>query len=217
MKSGIFNDLSTVLITPTRGWLHCAHVVASSGMIRPFNHKIAGPLYARGMEVGEAYNQLIADILENPEYSKFKFILTLEDDMIPPLDGMIRLYRNIGDYDGIGGLYWTKGENGLPLMFGDPTNSEVNTEINFLPVVPKTNETQPVYGSGMGFNLWKMDVFRRMEAPWFETVAKVENGAGVTMTQDIAFFKKAHALGMKFAIDTSCRVGHFDVDQEIVW
>ena len=37
-------------------------------------------------------------------------MLTLEDDNLPPPDGLLRLYESIeaGPYDAVGGLYWTR-------------------------------------------------------------------------------------------------------------
>ena len=45
-------------------------------------------MFAVGMEVGEAYSQAIEAILAHPDLSKFKYILTMEHDNIPPPDGL---------------------------------------------------------------------------------------------------------------------------------
>jgi hypothetical protein len=40
-----------------------------------------------GMEVGDAYSQAIQQVLDHPQLSTHRFILTLEHDNIPPETG----------------------------------------------------------------------------------------------------------------------------------
>ena len=90
---------------------------------------------------------LIEYILGNEYLNKFKYILTIEEDNLPPGDGLLSLYKSIGEYDVVGGLYWGKGEKGFPMIFGDP-NSE---EADWAPQKPKAGEVQPARALGMGF------------------------------------------------------------------
>jgi hypothetical protein len=126
------------------------------GLIRPMNQKCIGPIFFRGYEVGEAYNMAFNFILSNPVLSTWKYVLTIEEDNLPPPDGLIRLYESMDDYDCVGGLYWTKGEGGQPMIYGDPAVEE----LNFIPQIPKPDTVQPANGLGMGFNLWKLDMFK---------------------------------------------------------
>jgi hypothetical protein len=103
-----------------------------------------------------------------------------------------------------------KTQGGIPVMFGDTSEPE-----NYKPVMPWKDSIQPVYGSGMGFNLWKLDIFRQMEYPWFETVEDFDGKNITAQTQDITFFKKANAMGFKFAINTSVKCGHIDSEGAI--
>lgn len=58
-----------------------AKVVQSwMGLMRPMNQKVIGPMFGIGMEVGESYNNMIQSILDNPELSTWKYILTIEED-----------------------------------------------------------------------------------------------------------------------------------------
>ena len=75
----------------------------------PMNQKFTR-FFVVGMEVGEAYSVAVEQILSNPEFSKWKYVLTLEEDNLPPQDGLLKLYENMNKFDVIGGLYWTKGE-----------------------------------------------------------------------------------------------------------
>ena len=79
-----YKDLSTVIVTPTRGGRSlCPRFVGSViGLMRPMNQKVYGPVFMSGMEVGDAFNAAIEMIQANPVLDKFKYLLTLEDDNV---------------------------------------------------------------------------------------------------------------------------------------
>jgi len=209
-------DLSTVIVCPTRGMIPDRVVQSWLGLIKPMNQKVIGPIFFRGYEVGDAYNMAVDMVLNHPDLSTWKYILTIEEDNIPPPDGLMKLYEHMDEYDGIGGLYWTKGEGGQPMIYGDPSVKP----INFIPQIPKFDEIQPANGLGMGFNLFKIDMFKdaKLERPWFKTVHEYEQGKGTRLyTQDLYFYERAGKLGYKFACDTRVRVGHFDPTTDVVW
>lgn len=210
-----YKDLSTICIIPTRGMIHAKVVQSWWGLMTPMNQKFIR-IFAIGMEVGVAYSSMIEQILANPILSQWKYILTLEEDNMPPPDGLLKLYENIDKYDVIGGLYWTKGELGQPMIYGDPNS----IPLNFVPQVPKPDTIQPCNGLGMGFNLFKMDIFRdqRIPKPWFRTVQEYTPGVGIRgYTQDLYFYENIHKLGYKVACDTRVKVGHYDAENDIVW
>lgn len=215
-KGKTFQDLSTVIICPTRGMLADRVVQAWTAMIRPMNQKIVGPIFIRGYEVGQAYNMGVNMILSNPELSKWKYMLTIEEDNLPPPDGLIKLYENMDKFDVVGGLYWTKGEGGQPMIYGNPADKE----LNFIPQRPIPDSIQPASGLGMGFNLFKISMFKdeKIPRPWFETKQEYVPGKGSKVyTQDLYFYENAGKAGYKFACDTRVKVGHFDAASDVVW
>lgn len=216
-KEKTYRDLSTIIVCPTRGLIPARIVQAWQGMIKPMNQKVLGPIFMEGMEVGEAYNQVITMILENPDLSKFKFMLTLEEDNAPPPDGLIKLYESIDEYDAVGGLYWTKGEGGQPMCYGDPAVMP----ISFVPQIPTPDTVTPCNGLGMGFTLFRIEMLKDKRfdyGEWFKTKQEVMPGGGVQMmTQDLWFFGKARELGYKFACDARVKVGHYDASTQIMW
>ncbi len=215
-KGQTYQDLSTIIICPTRGVVPAKVVQSWMGMIRPMNQKVIGPLFAIGMEVGVAYNQLIEMILANPDLSQWKYILTIEEDNMPPPDGLLKLYEDMEKFDVVGGLYWTKGEHGQPMIYGDPSVMPKS----YIPQKPLNDTLQQANGLGMGFNLWKLDMFKdeRIPKPWFITEQSYQPNAGVkVITQDLHFFDKAGAVGYKFACDTRVKVGHYDINTDVVW
>lgn len=170
-----------------------------------------------GLEVGEAFSNGINSILADPELSTWEYILTIEHDNIPPSDGLLKLiaaFEKHPEYSCIGGLYWTKGEGGVPQIWGDPKDPV----LNFRPQAPSiTGELVECVGTGMGFNLWKLSMFKdeKLRKPWFKTMTGLE-GQGIG-TQDLYFWGDARKYGHRCAIDCSVKVGHYDKTTDIVW
>lgn len=215
-KAQTYKDLSTVIICPTRGTIPAKAVQSWMGLIKPMNQLVLGPIFAIRMEVGAAYESMIDHIVNNPAFDNFKYLLTIEEDNLPPPDGLMKLYENIEEYDVIGGLYFTKGEGGQPMIYGNPSVFPKN----FTPQIPLKDTIQPANGLGMGFNLFKMSIFRdkRLRRPWFKTEQSYIHGQGVKMyTQDLYFFEDAAKYGYRFACDTRVKVGHYDINSDIVW
>src|SRR3990167_5030961 len=204
-------------------------------------------MVVQGMEVGAAYTTAIENILANPALSKFKYILTVEDDNIIPFilnsqGPLMMLYEDMDKgFDVVGGLYWTKGNPSMPLLYGDPrqTLDEVSGmfKVRFPAKKQKKvragtinkdghdwhdGEIVECNGSGMGFTLYKMDIFKdsRIEKPWFKTVNDMgtNDKPGVRMyTQDLYCFEKLRKLGYRVAVDTRIKIGHLDVKTGIIY
>jgi len=219
-KAQSYTDQSTIIICPTRGVIPAKVVATWLGLLRPMNQKVLGPMFALGMEVGDAYNQLIGAILANPDLAKFKYVFTIEEDNTIPADALLRLYEAIEGkvngqkYDVVGGLYFTKGEGGQPMIYGNPREMPKN----YVPQPPVLNQIVEANGLGMGCNLFRLSMFKKIEKPWFKTQQEVVPGKGtVCMSQDLYFYDKAALAGHRFACDCRVRVGHYDLDSDTLW
>jgi hypothetical protein len=221
IKGNSYKDLSTICVIPTRGMIHAKVVQSWWGMMAPMNQKFLR-MFIIGMEVGKAYSSAIEQILANPELSSWKYILTLEEDNLPPPDGLLKLIESIEGgvdnikYDAIGGLYWTKGEGGQPMIYGNPKVMPKN----FIPQLPVAQSVQECNGLGMGFTLFRLEMFKdkKLRRPWFETIQKFTSHQGTNcFTQDLWFFNDANQYGHRFACDTRVLVGHYDKDTDTVW
>ena len=221
--------------------MHPIFVEAWKRLIKPMNVPVL-EMVISGMEVGAAYTTAIENILANPALNKFKYILTVEDDNIIPFmpntqGPLMMLYEDIEKFnlDAVGGLYWTKGNPSMPLLYGDPRKTREAPEGMFKVRFPaktqkkgrsgKLNsdgsdwtdgEIVECNGTGMGFNLWKLDMFKdeRFKKPWFKTVGDhgtTEQPGIRQYTQDLWFCEQARKLGYRIAIDTRIKVGHLDV------
>ncbi len=157
VKGNTYRDLSTVWLTPTRGSLMPRVVSSWMAVMRPMNQPFLGPLFTENEEVGVAYQKAFDMVLSHPQLSKWKYILTVEEDNLPPQDGIMSLYESIEKgYDCVAGLYWTKGETGQPMIYGDPAVMPRN----FVPQLPQPDTLQRCNGLGMGFNLWRIESFK---------------------------------------------------------
>lgn len=171
-------------------------------------------ILAQGMEVGDAYSTALEQILAHPELGQWEYVLTIEHDNMPPADGVVKLVEQLENHPElscVGGLYFTKGEGGVAQIWGDPKDPVVN----FRPQPPDLNGgLVECCGTGMGFNLFRLKMFKdeNLRKPWF--VTQVKEG---TSTQDLYFWADARKYGYRCAIDCSVKVGHYDASTDTVW
>lgn len=171
-------------------------------------------ILAQGMEVGAAYSTAIQQILEHPDLRDWEYILTLEHDNTPPMDGLLKLLHTMEarpELSCVGGLYFTKGEGGCAQIWGDP-NDPI---LNFRPQAPRVDEVVECCGTGMGFNLFRLSMFKdeRLRRPWFVTQA----GSDGLTTQDLYFWGDARKYGYRCAVDCRVKVGHYDAQTGVMW
>jgi len=220
-----YRDASTIVIVPSRdSTIHHRVVSAWQNLIAPMNQK-RGFLFVTGDEVGIAYTNTIKQILEDKQLSKWRYIMTMESDNLPPPDAHIRLLESIdaGGFDAVSGIYFTRGAVNMPMAYGDPAEYARTGVLDFRPLdlraaLDAGNRVVECNGIAMGRALWRMDLFRQIEPPWFVTVCDVipDQGAAA-MTQDLYFCRKARQAGKRFAVDFRVRVGHIDVHTGIVY
>lgn len=208
MQGASWKRQRVVVILPSAELMPVKVAFSQWSLIFPPNQSVHRML-ALGMEVGEAYSNSISEVLAHPELSQWEYILTIESDNTPPADGLVRLLEQMEkhpEYACIGGLYWCKGPGGCAHIWGDPSDPI----LNFRPQVPRVGELVECVGTSMGFNLWRMSLFKdqRLRRPWFKTLNGAE-GLGVG-TQDLYFWGDARKYGYRCAVDCAVKVGHHD-------
>jgi len=206
---GSWKKQRVAMLIPAASMIATRVYLSHCSLIFPPNqgvHRMA----AVGDEVGQAFSDSILSIISTPGIQDWEYLLTIETDNTPPQDGVLKLVQRMEQNPHlavIGGLYWTKGEGGVPQIWGDPNDPE----INFRPQPPDPKGgLKECCGTGMGFTLWRLGMFKdtRLRRPWFKTVAGLE-GVG---TQDLYFWGDARKYGYRCAIDCSCLVGHYDLE-----
>lgn len=213
IKGATWKKQRIVMLVPSANMIPAKVYLSHRSLIFPPNQGMF-PMLCLGDEVGIAYSNAIEHVLAHPEIGQWEYILTVEHDNLPPVDGVLKLIERMEahpEFACIGGLYWTKGEGGVPQIWGDPADPV----LNFRPQPPRPGELVECCGTGMGFNLWRMDLFRdqRLPRPLFPTKASAQ-GVG---TQDLAFWSEARKYGYRCAIDCAVLVGHYDHVNDICW
>lgn len=214
IRNGSWKKQRIVVVIPAGDSIPAKVVLSWINLGFPPNQAVYRIL-AQGMEVGSAYSEAIESIIAHPELSQWEYVLTLEWDNAPPVDGVIRLVErmeNHPEFACIGGLYYTKGEGGVAQIWGDPRDPQTN----FRPLPPDpSGGLVEACGTGMGFNLFRLGMFKDkdIERPLFKTLKGAEGFA----TQDLQFWGKARKLGYRCAIDCSVKVGHYDQANDMMW
>jgi len=202
-----------IVLLPSAATIAAKVALSHWNMIFPPNNGVYRML-CLGMEVGDAYTQAIQAALSEPTLSTWQYFLTIEHDNMPPSDGILKLVESMDKHQelsAISGLYWTKGEGGVPQIWGDVSDPVVN----FRPQPPHPDTVQECYGIGMGFALWRVSMFKdeKLRKPWFKTMAS-DQGVG---TQDLYFWADARKHGYRCAVDTRVKVGHYSISDDMVW
>ena len=218
IEGGTWKKQRTIMLIPAASMVPMKCALSWMGMITPPNQGFIRWALL-GDEVGVAYSNAIDQILSHPDLSTWEYVLTVEHDNTVPPDGLIKLMARMEkhpEYACIGGLYWLKGPGGVPQIWGDVKDPVMN----YRPQAPVPGELVECYGTGMGFNLWRISMFKELKkrgvkTPWFKTRASAEEGVG---TQDLFFWGEvARPNGFRCAIDCAVLVGHHDPVSGITW
>lgn len=213
IQGGSWKRQRIIVILPAAAMIPAKVALSHWNLAFPPNNGVVRIL-ALGMEVGEAYSSAIEQILTHPELKDWEYVLTLEHDNMPPPDGVIALIARLEAHPElacIGGLYFTKGEGGVAQIWGDPKDPV----LNYRPQIPQPGALVECCGTGMGFNLFRLAMFKdnRLRKPWFKTMA----GAMGCSTQDLYFWTDARKHGYRCAVDCAVSVGHYDAATDTVW
>lgn len=206
MKGGSWKKQRIVSVIPAAELIPAKVYLSHVNLIYPPNNGVLRIL-ALGDEVGVAYSQAIDGVLSHPELKDWEYLLTIEHDNLPPQDGVIKLIETLEEHPElscISGLYFTKGEGGCAQIWGDPNDPLPN----FRPQVPKPEALVECCGTGMGFAMWRISMFKdsRLPRPLFKTKKDI-TGCG---TQDLMFWSNARKYGYRCAVDCRVKVGHID-------
>ena len=221
LTGGSYKPQRVVVVLPCITTVPAKCVLSWWNLAFPPNNGVV-KILALGMEVGDAYSSAIENVMAHPELKDWEYLLTIEHDNLPPPDGVVKLIDRMEQNPhlaAIGGLYWTKGEGGICQRWGDPSDPM----LNFRPQPPPlAGELGECCGLGMGFTLFRIEMFKdkRLPRPLFKTKRGLD-GEGMG-TQDLMFWTEARKYGYRCAVDAAVRVGHYDLEgkfgpPDMVW
>lgn len=216
LKGGSWKKQRVIVLLPTADMVPAKCALSWWNMAFPPNNGVYKML-CLGMEVGDAYSNAIEQILAHPDLKDWEYILTVEHDNAPPADGLIKLIEGLEahpELSVLSGLYWTKYEGGVPQCWGDVKDST----INYRPQLPPMHdEIREYVGLGMGFCLFRLSMFKdpALRRPWFKTL-NGKDGQGIG-TQDLYAWNDFRKCGYRGAVHGGVKVGHYDVQNDMMW
>jgi len=160
--------------------------------------------------IAEARNEIVQFALDQDA----NYIYWLDDDVIAPGDSFLKLWRHQKDI--INGVYWSKSNPPMPLLFrGHLEAPYLNWHVGDLIEID---------AAGNGLTLVKTDVYRKISetvgGPWYST----EYGSFANQkesphnnTEDLYFYWKAKKAGYKIWADTSVQAFHFEKNSGVMY
>jgi hypothetical protein len=211
---GAHRRANICLAIPTFGMVPIEFMLGFGRLRFPVNG-VCETVTVKGMEVGQARNYIITELLKRPKNRRPEYVFMYGDDMIAPWDGLMKLYEEMkaGDWDALTGLYYWKSEPPMPLTW---RNDHVG---RLLPGVHYTvGETIWVDVSGLDFTLLRMEFFEKLTPPYFQTgPSATTNGGVVIYTEDVYFAAKLKQAGGRWGVHTGVRVAHYDVKSGMIY
>lgn len=203
----------------TLGMIPVEVFVGFGRMQMPINGQVFQHII-KGMEVGHGRNQAVQFIMNMPKEERPKWLFFLGDDMIPPWDGLVKLYETAeyDKWDALTGMYFWKGEPPTPLIWRDDHIGRLIPGKHF-----NVGDVIDVDLTGLDFTLIRTSLLEKMESPWFKTgpskradvpkaISKYSDPTSIIChTEDTWFYGKAKKLGAKIGVHTGVRVAHLDV------
>lgn len=138
-------------------------------------------------------------IVEHALEIGYDYILWVDSDMILPKNTLLRLLSHNKDI--VSGVYSYKvinGENAVVKRYSK-TDEDTYEDVS-LKEIRETKELMLVDGIGFGCVLTKVNIFNKIEQPWF----KYEKDLG----EDIFFCRKAQETGIEIFVDPTVKAGH---------
>ena len=149
-----------------------------------------------GYTIAENRNWIVVKALNNES----DYVLFIDDDMVFPASLLESLWAN--DKDIVGVAYHPRCATSEKLGFLDETHiiSLENT------TDPKYKDTFECKAVGTGVMLVKIDVFKKMQRPWFDF--KYLPTGQCEVGEDWYFCSKAKELDYKIWCDPKIKIGH---------
>lgn len=165
--------------------------------------------------IADARNEIVQFALDQ----EANYIYWLDDDVLAPGDAFLKLWRHQKDI--INGVYWSKSNPPMPLLFrGHLQGPYWKWHVGDLIEID---------AAGNGLTLVKTDVYRKIEkeigGPWYS----VDYGSfpsqrtdsnpttPVNNTEDLYFYWKAKRAGYKVWADTAVQAFHYDKNSNIMY
>lgn len=156
------------------------------------------PAVIERLHVDRARNEIVEMVLHpekprppthpnglDPAYKDATHVLFIDDDMIMPANGLMRLLQH--NVPIVGGLYFARTPPHLPIAYRRVEENQ------WVAITNTCAGLQEVDAIGAGFLLVKTEVFKKLQRPWFEFSDK--------MGEDMYFCLQAQEAGYTILLD----------------
>ena len=206
---GKVNGVNVVVGIPSFGMVSTIFLQARTGQQFPLVSSAIDKIVLN-KPIAEARNEIVQFALDQGA----NYIYWLDDDVIAPGDAFLKMFMQQKDI--INGVYWSKSNPPMPLMFRN------HLEGPYLDW--HVGDLLEVDAAGNGLTLVKTDVYRKISetigGPWYSTDYTSFPGAtksGPNNTEDLYFYWKARKAGYKVWVDTSIQAFHYDKMNNVLY
>ena len=214
ITEGNFQRPTFLVAIPTLGMVPIEFMLAFGRLAMPMNCS-ASTMIVSKTEIGVARNMVAKNALNIKP--RPKYILFIGDDMLPPWDGVIKIWKEMEEdqtWDILGGLYHIKQDTPVPIIWRDDTKGWLEPFVHYNP-----GEVVQCNIIGMDFTMIRTEIFEKIKEPWFKTgpttkeeyekiFCPVNLQEYYNHTEDVWFCHLAKQAGLKIGIHTDVRVGH---------
>ena len=160
---------------------------------------------------GETMHDARNSIVECARELKAEYILFLDDDIMMPATGLLKLYNAMEDYkmDIVTGYYYHKSVDKIPVWAHLDESGKC-----IVPPIVKDEFINCNWMIPSGVMLVKTSVFDRIDKPYFNSM--IENNR-VTVSDDCYFVRKCFGKGIHAYIHPEVNCGHVDMLSERVY
>lgn len=151
--------------------------------------------------IDTARNNLVTEALKTPEYTH---LLMIDDDHVFKPDLAMRLLEH--DVDIVGALAFKRRPEYEPCVY------RMKEDNNYYPIFPQIFQEVDIVGTGA--MLIKLEVFKQLQFPYFETYYTKDN-KHKHFSVDFDFCIKAKKKGFRIFVDPAAAIDHIG-DPEIV-
>lgn len=185
------------------GTIHAQTAVSLVGALDALKNSY-GASYSVSIQIGgdkaQGMNRLVREALKG----EYDYLMSIDNDMIFPPDGIIKLIEN--DKDIVGANYSVRGN----AVQGNPREAVVKVADEHgvkqqMNLADLPNTLFKCHALGNGFTLYKMSVFETLQAPWFHVV---EDENGQWSGEDVLFHERAQQAGNEVWCNPQIKMGH---------
>ena len=160
--------------------------------------------FIKGYGCAQARNKCALEALEYEKSLGIEYLMFVDSDVILPEDALVNMLQ--GDADIVLGIYPRKNTTTGQTEVFLPSEKDFTDENNLnLANLGSYGNRFEIKGGGLGCALIKLDLFKRMQYPYFKYV---EYDDGSVLSEDNYFCWQAAQIGAKIECDQRVRCFH---------